>query len=49
MERAKVREVLSAYDSWLCELRQEGFTPDDFDFEETVDATMKKIDHKKFK
>ena len=48
MKRKIAREVLSAHDSWLYELRQEGFTPDDFDFEETVDAVMEKIDHSKF-
>ena len=47
IKRAEVREVLSAHSAWEFELRQEGFTPDDFDFEETVDAVMKEVDHKK--
>jgi hypothetical protein len=48
MERKIVREVLSAYNAWLSELRNEGMTDDDFDFKETVDAVMEKVDHKKF-
>ena len=49
MKKHVIKEVLSAYDSWLYELRQEGFTPDDFSFDETVDCVNEKVDHKKFK
>ena len=48
MKKYIIKEVLSAYDSWINELRQEGFTPDDFTLDETIDAIDEIVDHKKY-
>jgi hypothetical protein len=48
MKRKIVREVLSAYSAWITEIHEAGMGCDDFDFEETVDAVMEEVDHKKF-